>query len=215
MRTVTCIAATLLLGVATLPAQENDPDRGVSGGGNLPTGWEARTDKGTNTDQVKLVTMGEGYHVTLGPRTILYREADAAHGVYTVTVTFTKAQAQRHAEAYGLIIGGSNLQGDDQQYSYFLIRGAGQFLVKNRNGSETSSVSGSWTAHPAIQAEDPAGNCSNTLSVEVGESQVRFLVNGAEVYAGPIDQFSTEGIPGMRVNHNLDLHIDGFAVERS
>jgi hypothetical protein len=51
--------------------------------------------------------------------------------------------------------------------------------------------------------------------VEVGESQVRFLVNGEEVYAGSIDQFQTEGIAGIRVNHNLDLHIGGFAVEPS
>lgn len=215
MRTVTCVAATLLLSVATLPAQENDPDRAVSGGGGFPAGWQARTDRGTSTDQVKFVAMGQGYHLTLGPRTIVYREADKAHGVYTVSATFTKAQPQRHAEAYGLIIGGTNLQADDQQYSYFLIRGAGQFLVKNRDGSETSSVSGSWTAHSAIQAEDGAGNATNTLSVEVGASQVRFLVNGEEVFSGPSDQFKTEGITGLRANHNLDLHIDGFAVERS
>jgi hypothetical protein len=215
MRTIACVATTLLLGVAALPAQENDPDNGVAGGGSLPAGWEIRTDKGTNQDQVKFVAMGQGYHVTLGPRTIFYREADAAHGAYAVTVTFTQTQAPRHAEAYGLILGGSNLQQDDQRYSYFLIRGNGQFLVKNRNGAETSSVSGPWTTHSAIQAQDASGKSTNTLSVEVGESQVRFLVNGEEVYAGPIDQFQTEGIAGMRVNHNLDLHIDGFAVERS
>lgn len=215
MKTVTCIAAMMLLGVATLPAQENDPDQGVAGGGTLPAGWAIRTDKGTNQDQVKFVAMGQGYHVTLGPRTIFYREADAAQGAYTVNVTFTQTQAPRHAEAYGLILGGSHLQQDDQRYSYFLIRGNGQFLVKNRNGSETSSVSGSWTSHSAIQAQDASGKCTNTLSVVVGKSQVRFFINGEEVYAGPIDQFQTEGIAGMRVNHNLDLHIDGFAVERS
>jgi hypothetical protein len=145
----------------------------------------------------------------------LYREADAAHGAYTVTATFSQTEGPRHSEAYGLILGGSNLQDDDQRYSYFLIRGNGQFLVKNRNGSNTSSVGGSWTTHSAIQAQDATGKCSNTLLVEVGESQVRFLVNGEEVYAGPIDQFQTEGIAGIRVNHNLDLHIGGFAVEPS
>ena len=65
MKTITCIAATLLLGVATLPAQEKDPDDGVAGGGTLPAGWAIRTDKGTNQDQVKFVAMGQGYHVTL------------------------------------------------------------------------------------------------------------------------------------------------------
>ncbi len=76
MRTATCIAAITLLGVTTLPAQEHDPDQGVAGGGTLPAGWAIRTDKGTNQDQVKFVAMGQGYHVTLGPRTIFYREAD-------------------------------------------------------------------------------------------------------------------------------------------
>ncbi len=215
MRTATCITAMLLLGVATLPAQEKDPDRGVAGGGDLPAGWSLRTDKGTHEDQVKFVAMGQGYHITLGPRTILYREADAASGSYTVTASFTQTEGPRHAEAYGLILGGSNLQDDDQRYSYFLIRGNGQFLVKNRDGSNTSPVSGPWTTHAAIQPQDETGKCSNTLSVEVGDSQVRFLVNGEEVYAGSIDQFQTEGIAGIRVNHNLDLHIDGFAVEPS
>jgi hypothetical protein len=205
----------LLLGVATLPAQENDPDRGVAGGGDLPAGWSLRTDKGTQADQVKFVAMGQGYHITLGPRTILYREADAAHAAYTVTATFSQTEGPRHAEAYGLILGGSNLQQDDQRYSYFLIRGNGQFLIKNRSGSNTSSVSGSWTTHSAIQAQDATGKCTNTLLVEVGESQVRFLINGEEVYSGAIDQFETDGIAGIRVNHNLDLHIDGFAVEPS
>lgn len=215
MRTATCIATMVLLGVATLPAQENDPDRGVAGGGNLPAGWEVRTDKGTNMDQVKFVAMGQGYHVTLGPRTILYREADAADGNYTVSATFIQTEAPRHPEAYGLIFGGSNLQQDDQRYNYFLIRGNGQFLVKKRSGSETASMSGPWTTHSAIQAQDDTGKCTNTLSVEVGEGQVRFLINGEEVYAASIDQFQTNGIAGMRVNHNLDLHIAGFAVEPS
>ena len=215
MRTTACIAAALLLGAATLPAQENDPDRGVAGGGNLPAGWSVRTDKGTGADQIKFVAMGQGYHLTLGPRTILYREADSVDGSYTVTATFIQMEGPRHAEAYGLILGGSDLQQDDQQYSYFLIRGNGQFLVKNRSGSETSSVSGPWTTHSAIKAQDGAGKSTNTLSVEVAQSQVRFLVNGEEVYTGPIDQFQTEGIAGMRANHNLDLHIDGFSVERS
>lgn len=213
MRTAICITAMLLVGVAALPAQENDPDRGVAGGGDLPAGWSLRTDKGTRADQVKFVAMGQGYHVTLGPRTIFYREADTAHGAYSVTATFSQTEGPRHAEAYGLIFGGSNLQDDDQQYSYFLIRGNGQFLIKNRTGSKASSVSGSWTAHSAIQAQDDAGKCTNTLSVEVGDEQVRFLINGEEVYTGSVDQFQVEGIAGLRANHNLDLHIEGFTVE--
>ncbi|MCH8278708.1 MAG: U32 family peptidase [Proteobacteria bacterium] len=53
----------------------------------------------------------------------------------------------------------------------------------NRDGSNTSPVSGPWTTHAAIQPQDETGKCSNTLSVEVGDSQVRFLVNGETGYA--------------------------------
>ena len=41
--------------------------------------------------------------------------------------------------AYGLFIGGENLEGDDQRYSYFIIRENNQFLVKQRDGGETSN----------------------------------------------------------------------------
>ena len=50
-------------------------------------------------------------------------------------------------------------------------------------------------------------------------TQVHFLVNGTEVHALPrsvIDSgpehSGSAGIAGIRVNHNLDVHIDGFAV---
>ena len=212
MRTLPSIAVATFLGIGTLTAQEADPDKAVSGGGNLPAGWEARTDNGNSTENVKFVAMGGGYHVTLGPRTIFYRPADATQGNYIVTATFTQTKAPAHAEAFGLIIGGSDLQGDSQRYSYFLIRGNGQYLVKNRNGSETTSVSGSWTSNDAIQAQDADGKCTNTLTVLVSADQVRFLINDQEVFAASPDMFQTDGIPGIRVNHNLDMHIGNFAV---
>lgn len=213
MRTQTRVLALLFFAASTLNAQEADPDQRVSGGGDLPAGWAVRTDRGTNLDQVKFVSMGGGYHVTLGPRTIFYRPTEAVEGSYRVSATMVQTKAPSHAEAYGLFIGGSDLQGDGQEYSYFLIRGDGKFLIKNREGAGTSSISGSWTSHSGIRAQDADGKSANTLTVEVGDGQVRFLVNDEEVYAGSADQFRTSGIAGLRVNHNLDIHIDGFTVE--
>lgn len=47
----------------------------------------------------------------------------------------------------------------------------------------------------------------NMLAVEVGSSQVRFLVNGTEVATQPRSAVDTAGITGLRVNHLLDVHI--------
>ncbi len=56
-------------------------------------------------------------------------------GNYTVKATFTVTKQPSHEVSYGLFIGGENLDGDKQKYSYFLIRENGQFLIKKRNGS--------------------------------------------------------------------------------
>jgi hypothetical protein len=42
---------------------------------------------------------------------------------------------------------------------------------------------------------------------------VRLLVNGAQVAALPGSHVgSTDGVVGLRVNHNLDVHISDFKV---
>ena len=65
-----------------------------------------------------------------------------------------------------------------------MSRQGGQFLVKKRLGSETPTVV-DWTAHDAINDLDGQGRSTNTLAVEVGGNQVRFLVNGTEVATQP------------------------------
>src|SRR3989454_11744627 len=61
-------------------AQDRDPDMKIAGGGTLPTGWHARTDKNRPLADAKITTMGNGMHVTLGPAVILWRDPDKAPG---------------------------------------------------------------------------------------------------------------------------------------
>jgi len=70
-----------------------------------------------------------------------------------------------------------------------------------------------WTDSAAIKKPDAGGKMSNTLSIEVGADKVRFLVNGTEVTAVDAAKVDTAGTPGLRVNHNLNLHIEGFAIK--
>ena len=209
------------LGLGVLTAQQpqmqhqhpaEDPDKMVAGG-TLPAGWSVRLDNGsTKPDGVKVMAMGGGMHVQSGPAGIYYRAADTASGAYTVTATFMQMEAAAHPEAYGLIIGGSGLEGADQKYTYFLVRQDGKFLIKKRAGAATPTIT-NWTDNAAVKKIDAAGKATNTLTVTVAADKVSFLVNGAEVGSAPLDQVDTNGIAGLRVNHNLNVHIEGFSVK--
>jgi hypothetical protein len=99
-----------------------------------------------------------------------------------------------------------------QTYVYFLVRGNGQYFIAHRAGPDVHKIV-NWTASDAIKAQDEKGAASNALSIAAGADSVRFLVNGEEVHAisrGEITDVS--GQAGIRVNHNLDVHIGGFAI---
>ena len=110
-----------------------------------------------------------------------------------------------------LFFGGSDLSGPTQHYSYFVIRQGGPFLVKQRMGNETPTIV-DWTAHDAINDLDDQGRSTNTLAVEVGSSQVRFLVNGTEVASQPRSAVDADGTTGLRITHLLDVHIGDLSL---
>jgi hypothetical protein len=196
--------------------QEQHQDHAVSGGGALPTGWAARPDEGGQLESVKFVRMEPGYHITLGPATIFYREGDRAKGPFHTLATFHQMKKMEHAEGYGLFFGGQGLSGADQSYIYFLVRADGKYLVKRRKGSETSNISRGWTEHPAIVKADAQGRATNLLEVDakIDPKRVGFKVNGKTVYTADASTLPVKGIVGLRVNHNLDLHVEGFALHQ-
>lgn len=205
------IFAAALLGAATaLPAQQSvpgDPDKPAAGG-QLPSGWLARLDRPTaKIEDVKFVTMGDGFHVTTGPATILYDSSAHASGDYTVSATFTQTRAPRHPEAYGIFIGGAELEGAGQSYMYFLARGDGKVIVLHRAGADVHRIM-EWTENAAAVKADSNGKATNTLTASVASDSVRFLVNGAPVMAISRERFgSAAGTYGLRINHNLDVHV--------
>jgi len=210
--TIACAA----LGTALTFAQAGkaqDPDRMVQGGGKLPAGWEARLDNsGAKLEAVKFEASGGGFHVTSGPAGIYFKAEQKASGSYETHATFTQLEPAAHPEAYGLIIGGADLQSDNQKYTYFLIRQDGKFMIKKRDGAATPNVM-AWTENAAIKKADSSGKTTNALSVEVGADKVRFLVNGTEVASQPRSQVDTNGIAGFRINHNLNVQVEGFGVK--
>jgi hypothetical protein len=209
------LAAPALVAQSTSSAKE-DPDKPVQGGGSLPAGWSARTDKEGQLANVKFVTMEPGYHLTLGPATILYRQKDHAKGPFHTLARFDQMKKLKHSEGYGLFMGGQSLAGKDQKYTYFLVRDDGSYLIKRRDGEATTDVSKGWTAHPAVKKGDAQGHASNLLEIDAKQNpnKVDFKVNGETVHSADAKNTNIKGIVGLRVNHNLDVHIQDFDLHQ-
>ena len=219
MRFVRCFTALMILATpvgaqakkGTKPA---DPDKPVTGGGHLPAGWSARTDEKGKEPETKFVVMDKGYHVTLGPAAIFWRASDKVEGPFRTVLLITQTKRSEHPEGYGIFVGGQGLTGDDEKYTYFLIRQDGKYLIKRRIGGATTNITSTWTAHPAIVRPNAVGEMTNRLEVTIGKDRLAFAINGKEVYTADPRLVDGTGIVGLRLNHNLDLHIDDFAVTK-
>lgn len=200
------LALTLTTTLAPSPATAQEcPD------GEFPEGWEARFDReGSSMDDLCLVVMPPGLHITTGPRLIAYHPDSVASGDFRIESETFLFDPEGLREAFGFFIGGSDLQGPDQRYTYFLLREGGEFLVKARSGTATPVVQ-DWTAHPAIVSyatkPEDASTAKNVLALEADGDELRFFVNGEQVWSGPRGDLATDGIFGLRVNHRLNLHV--------
>jgi hypothetical protein len=214
---LTVVAAAPLAAQATQAANRAsaDPDKNAAGGLRVP-GWTARFDRAeAKPAQVSFTRMGKGYHVTAGPAAVYYNAKQTASGNYTVRGSFTQMKAPTHPEAYGLFAGGQNLTGAAPSYVYFVVRGDGKYLVKHRANATEVHTLVDWTASPALKAAGTDGKASNALEIRVAADSVRFVANGTPVAAVSRQEVGgMNGVAGLRVNHNLDVHVDDFAVAK-
>ena len=189
-----------------------DPDMAVKGSKQLPTGWMGDTDGDAAITEVHFTPSAGGWHVATGPAAILWKNDNRVTGDFHAVASFTQNKAPRHPEAYGMFFGGDALNGEGQKYTYFLVRGDGQFLIKERKGAEATNVTSGWAAHTAIAKADAEGKAVNKLEVEAAGETVTFKVNGQQVHQMNATPDQINGIVGLRVNHNLDVNVNGFAV---
>ena len=89
--------AVALAAALVVPAVSaaQDASRPVAGGGIQAPGWmgkidKSEADKGAKLEDSKLVTMGQGLHVTTGPMVVYWNPANTASGNYTVEATFSE-----------------------------------------------------------------------------------------------------------------------------
>lgn len=222
-------AATLLVAQPPMRRAFDDPTQPVAGSGRLPDGWALRFDPivarpgrpaaaPPRPTDVSVEAAGDGLRIRSGPAAVYYRPGEVATGQYTVSATFTQAAGMKH-EAYGLVVGGAHLQDSTQRYLYFVVRPQdGGILVSRRSSDARPVTLVPWTTDPAVQREDATdGHATNRLAIRVGRDSVWFLANGRLVRGlsrTDLGGAPTDGMVGVRVNHNLDLRVDAFRVER-
>lgn len=201
-------------------AEAADPTMSPEGTATgLPAGFELRLDRTTdNAADFHVMEMGGGWHIETGPRAIMFDAAanTVTEGDYTVSATFTEMGApMNHREALGIFIGGQNLQAPDYTYTYFVVRGTGEYLIKKRMGEETSEVTEGWQASDAVNgATSESGDIRNMLEVRVAGDQVHFSVNGTEVATMPAADLDVYGVAGIRMNHNLNVMVENWMLNR-
>src|SRR5437868_5678972 len=128
-----------------------------------PQGWKMRVDRSTAaTDpdapgDIKFVTMGSGFHATNPQAAVYWNPANTATGDYTLKGTFTLMKPSGHNNYYGLVFGGSGLEGAQQSYLYFLVAQNGTWLIKRRDGDVTTSTVSARTPSDAVKKPDASG----------------------------------------------------------
>ena len=203
------IASIALVALAPLAAQS-------------PKGWKVRVDRSTSaTDpdgsgSITFVTAGSGFHATNPQAAVFWNPANTASGAYTLKGTFTLLKPSGHNNYYGLIFGGSDLDGVQQKYIYFLVAQNGTWLVKRRDGDARTDNVAPRTPNDAVKKPDESGKSTNVLEVRVGADKIDYVVNGTVVHSTPKTgaTAATDGIYGFRVNHMLDVQVDGLSVSK-
>ena len=71
------------------------------------------------------------------------------------------------------------------------------------------------TPNDAVKKPDSSGKSTNALEVRVAANKIDYLVNGTTVHSTPKTGLAakTDGIYGVRVNHLLEVQVDGLSKQ--
>ena len=161
------LALLVLLAVAPLGAQ-------------TPQGWKLRVDRSMNAEDpdaagaIKFITMGTGFHATNPQAAVYWNPANTATGNYTLKGTFKLVKTTGNGEYFGLILGGSNIDGATEKYLYFMVNSEGNWLIKSRDGSGTSQVASSGGPSDVVKKAGPDGTSTNAPRSASGAGQDQF-----------------------------------------
>lgn len=151
-------------------------------------------------------TMAPGWHITTRPGVTLFEPSYVAKGRFALDAESFLFPGPSQ-EGFGVFAGGRDLDGPMASYTAFLIRRDGSVAVTRREAGNTTMVR-EWTKHEAVKPH-PGGNedVRNVIRVEAEADVVSFLVNGTRVLEVPRQAAPVDGVVGLRIGADIDVHV--------
>jgi hypothetical protein len=231
MRFSSSVAAAILLILPALSVAQDESSRSIAGGGITVPGWTGKVDAaetkaGKTINDAKFAKEGNAIHVVTGPEATYWNPANKASGDYTVKATFNEPKFQNlntHPHPYGIVIGGTGMGTDQENYLYcaaygngnFIVRGFGPaaFQMNGRRGEANAAV------HKAAAIGEPV---TQEIAVSVKGGRVECSINGTMVagydkdaVVAPGKLASTDGIYGIRFGHNTEVIVTGLTMTKN
>jgi hypothetical protein len=149
-------------------------------------------------------TMAPGWHVTTGPGAVLFEPSYSARGRFVVESESFLFPGKSDA-GFGVIVGGTALDAAPQ-YVAFLIRRDGSAAVE-RVADGRATLLHPWTRAASIAPGTPKDSVKNVIRVEAEAASAAFFVNGEKVAEVPRSGALFDGVVGLRVGPQLNLHV--------
>ena len=183
-----------------------------------PRGWMLREDRSTSPSDpdkpgsIKFTATPTGFAASNPQAAVFWNPANTATGTYSLKGTFTQTTPSSHPNYYGLVFGGSGLEGAMQNYLYFVVAQDGTFLIKKRESNAEPRDVVRKTTSAAVQRPSANGQAVNNLEVRVAADKIDYFINGTLVQTTPKTGLAarTDGIYGVRVNHDLEVSVAGL-----
>lgn len=212
-------AAAVLIS-ATTAAQGQDADKKVAGGGITVKGWQGKADtgnrQGLTVNDSKFAPEGSGFRLTTGPAAVYWNPANTAKGDYTVKATFKEAkQTYNHPHPFGVFIGGAGLDTDAPSMLYCVAYRDGTFLVRQFANGKVNTLAKKNAHEKVAKAAGPEAEVTQEVGWTVKGDRADCVINGATVWGATKAELggaSLDGQTGIRVSHNSDAIVSGFAV---
>ena len=228
MRTTQVIgigAVVLGLTQAASAQAPQDADRKVTGGVTVP-GWKGKEDagnkQGLTVNDSKFAPEGKAFRLVTGPAGLYWSDSNTAKGDYSVKATFTEAkQGYSHPHPYGVFIAGSALDSGAPAALYCAAYRNGTYIVRGFSGGKRFDVVAKPAPSDAVKKASPDAEVVQEVGWNVRGDSLECVVNGTSVWkgtkadvTGPGKLTSTDGVAGIRVSHNSDALVTGFAVTK-
>jgi hypothetical protein len=228
---LSCSLAAIFLMLPVLSSAQDESSRSIAGGGISVPGWTGKVDAneaktGKTLNDAKFAKEGSAIHVITGPAATYWNPADKASGDYTVKATFNEPKFMNlntHPHPYGIVVGGSGMGTDSENYLYCAAYGSGTFIVRGfgpapfqmngRRGEANAAV------HKAAAVGEPV---TQEIALSVKGGNVSCSINGTVVATYPKADVtgagklaSTDGVYGLRFAHNTEVIVTGFEMKKN